>query len=303
MESKQAKVAIIVLNWNTYELTKKCLKSLSRVSYENFQIILVDNASRDESGSKLNREFKPKKYFSNSKNLGFTGGNNIALENLDKSFDYVLLLNSDTEVEANFLQPLVTRMASEPNTGAIQPVIFNYKNSKTIWNAGGSFNRFLGTSDTIGKGKQFDSLVKEKFTEWISGCCILIRREALEKVGLLDDRFFAYYEDVDWSLRMKESGFDLGVEYKSIIFHHQGGSTKENNTGNEGALPAFSHYLNIRNHLFILRKHPKAFNAIGSWGYQLIKLIGYSLYFILRGRFHKLRMVWKGFYDGLTRKI
>ena len=71
----------------------------------------------------------------------------------------------------------------------------------------------------------------------------------------------------------------------------------------EGALPAFSHYLNIRNHLFILRKHPKAFNAFGSWGYQFIKLIGYSLYFILRGRFHKLRMVWKGFYDGLTRKI
>ncbi len=303
MGSKQAKIAIIVLNWNTYKLTKKCLKSLSKISYKNFQILLVDNASKDGSGTKLNREFTPEIYFSNSTNLGFTGGNNIALENLDQSFDYVLLLNSDTEVDPSFLEPLVHRMNLEPNTGAIQPLIFNYENSKTIWNAGGSFNRFLGTSDTIGKGKTLDSLKREKFTEWISGCCILIRREAIEKVGLLDDRFFAYYEDVDWSLRMKESGFNLGVEYQSNIFHHQGGSTKENNTGKEGALPAFSHYLNIRNHLFILRKHPKAFNTVGSWGYQFIKLTGYSLYFIIRGRFHKLKMVWKGFYDGLTRKI
>jgi hypothetical protein len=303
MESKQAKIAIIVLNWNTYELTQKCLNSLSKISYANFQIILVDNGSQDGSGVKLNREFNPAKYFSNSKNLGFTGGNNIALQNLDKSFDYVLLLNSDTEVDTGFLEPLVRRMDSEPNIGAIQPVIFNYENPKIVWNAGGDFNRFIGTSDTVGKGKQFDSLNREKYTDWISGCCILIRKEAIEKVGLLDDRFFAYYEDVDWSLRMKESGYDLGVEYKSIIFHHQGGSTKENNTGNEGALPAYSHYLNIRNHLFILRKHPKAFNTIGSWGYQFIKLIGYSLYFTIRGRFHKLKMVWKGFYDGLTRKI
>jgi GT2 family glycosyltransferase len=139
------------------------------------------------------------------------------------------------------------------------------------------------------------------FTEWISGCCILVRVSVVKKVGLLDDRFFAYFEDVDWSIRMTNLGYKLGVVPESIIYHYSSGSSKKNNTSLEGNLSPYVHYLNIRNHIYLIRKHT-FFNSIGSWIFQIQKITSYSIYFILRGRFGKFKMVWRGILDGIKIK-
>ena len=301
---KVPRIAIIIINWNTYQLTFNCLKSLEACNYKNKTIFFVDNGSNDGSGDKIALEFPEINYIKNEKNEGFTGANNKALNIiLKQSFDYVLLLNNDTEVEPDFLSLLAASMESDKNLAATQPLILDFPNKNTIWNAGGSFNTFFGLSKTRYKGLIYKPKLKiETFTEWISGCCILVNIGVVKKVGLLDNRFFAYFEDVDWSIRMTNQGYKLGVVPKSIIYHHTSGSTKKNNTSNEGNLSPYAHYLNVRNHIYLIKKHTSFFNNIGSWIYQILKITSYSIYFILRGRFGKFKMVWRGVLDGIKIK-
>ena len=304
MNMKEPKIAIIIINWNTYQLTFNCLKSLKACTYKNKTIFLVDNGSKDGSGDKIALEFPDINFIKNEINEGFTGANNKALKViLKQNFDYVLLLNNDTEVKPNFLSLLEARMDSDQNLAATQPLILDFPNKNTIWNGGGSFNTFFGLSKTRYNGLIYKPQLKiETFTEWISGCCILVKIEVIKEVGLLDNRFFAYFEDVDWSIRMTKLGYKLGVVPKSIIYHQSSGSTKMNNTSNEGNLSPYAHYLNVRNHIYLIKKHTFFFNSFGSWIYQILKITSYSIYFILRGRFGKFKMVWRGVSDAIKIK-
>ncbi len=112
----------------------------------------------------------------------------------------------------------------------------------------------------------------DKFTDWISGCSILVKTDVIKEVGLLDVRFFAYFEDVDWSIRMKAKDYQLGLEPKSMIYHHESGSSKKNNRSKEGTLSPYAHYLNVRNHIYLIKKQAFFFNKIGPWIYQIIKI-------------------------------
>ena len=301
---KEPKIAIIIINWNTYQLTYNCLKSLELCTYKNKTIFFVDNGSNDGSGDKIALEFPEINCINNQKNEGFTGANNKALKViLKQNFDYVLLLNNDTEVKPDFLSLMQASMDSDNNLAATQPLILDFPNKNIIWNAGGSFNTFFGLSKTRYKGMIYKPNLKiETLTEWISGCCILVKIAVIKEVGLLDNRFFAYFEDVDWSIRMTNLGYKLGVVPKSIIYHHSSGSTKRNNTTNEGNLSPYAHYLNVRNHIYLIKKHNFLFNSVGSWIYQIIKITSYSTYFILRGRFSKFKIVWCGLFDGIKIK-
>ena len=300
---KEPKIAIIIINWNTYQLTFNCLKSLEACVYKNKTIFFVDNGSKDGSGDKIALEFPEINYIKNKKNEGFTGANNKALKIiLKQNFDYALLLNNDTQVNPNFLCHLEARMSSDKNLAATQPLILDLQNKNTIWNAGGSLNTFFCFFKTKYNRITYNPKLKiETSTQWISGCCVLVNIEVIKKVGLLDNRFFAYFEDADWSIRMTNLGYKLGVVPESIIYHLKSGSTKKNNTFNEGYLSPYAHYLNVRNHIYLIKKH-SFFNSIGSWTYQILKIISYSIYFVLRCRFEKLKMVWRGLLDGIKFK-
>ena len=301
---KEPKIAIIIINWNTFQLTFNCLKSLEACSYNNISFFLVDNGSIDGSGDKIALEFPEVNYIKNEKNEGFTGANNLALKAiLEQDFDYVLLLNNDTEVKPNFLSLLEAKMNSDDKLAATQPLILNFKNRDTIWNAGGSFNTFFGLTKTRLKGMIFNPQLNiETSTQWITGCCILVKTSVVKQVGLLDNRFFAYFEDVDWSIRMTNLGYKLAVVPESIIYHHTSGSTKKNNASNEGNLSPYAHFLNVRNHIYLIKKHT-FFNTLGSWIYQIVKIFAFSIYFILRVRFVKFKMVWRGLFEGIKIKI
>ena len=301
---KEPKIAIIIINWNTYQLTFNCLKSLKACTYNNKTIFLVDNGSKDGSGDKIALEFPDINFIKNEINEGFTGANNKALKViLKQNFDYVLLLNNDTEVKPNFLSLLEARMDSDQNLAATQPLILDFPNKNTIWNAGGSFNSFFCLFKTRCKGMIYNPKLKiDTYTQWISGCCILVKIAVIKKVGLLDNRFFIYFEDADWSIRMTNLGYKLGVVPESIIYHHSSGSNVKNNTSSEGNLSPYSHYLNVRNHIYLIKKHSFLFNNLGSWLYQIFKISSYSIYFILRGRLGKFKMVWRGVLDGVKIK-
>ena len=303
MKINKPSIAVILVNWKKYNLTSNCINSLNKSNYKNFKIILVDNEYSEKSIIELKNKYKELLVFKEKNNLGFAGGNNIGIRYaLENDYDYIMLLNNDTEVKENFILPLVERIEKDHSLGAVQPLILNFSNKSIIWNAGGKLNKFLGlTSTRLNNNKLNSSIVFDDYTDWISGCCILIKSEILTKVGLLDEKFFNYYEDVDWSLRMKNLGYDLGFVKESIIYHH-GSSSSKNKKTKEGVISSKIHYFNIRNHILLLKKHKNLFNFFGIVFFQIIKITSYIFYFLIRFRFNKLTMVLKGLKHGLNNK-
>ena len=290
------KIAIIIVNWKQYELTINCLLSLQKVEYKNLEVILVDNEYNFEKINKIKSDFNKVEVIESKENLGFAAANNIGIKYAIKNkFEYVMLLNNDTEVNKKFLTPLLNSFQNDNSLGAVQPLIMNYNNRAKVWNAGGYLNNFFGFPYTNNKLNN-----KKRQIDWITGCCILLKTKVIKKAGLMDEDFFAYYEDVDWSLRIKKLGYKLGIEGSSVIFHH--GTKSSNNSNFEGNLSPFVHYLNIRNHIYLVKKHSDKFNFIGVLFYQFLKILFYSIYFIIRLRFSKLKMVYRGLNDGINNK-
>ena len=285
-----------MVNWKQYELTKSCIISLLKSEFENFKIILIDNESNFKELKALKKQFKEIVTFSNQHNLGFCKANNQAIKYAIKNnFELVMLLNNDTEVDKNFIDPLINKIKKDNSVGAVQPLIMNYNKRDSVWSAGGYINKFFGYTSTIKNPNRNLGL------DWVTGCCILLKADIIKKVGLIDENFFAYYEDVDWSFRIKDLGYSLNLVNTSLVYHH--GSKSSENSSFEGNLSPKVHYLNFKNHIYLLRKHINKFNFLGLILYQSIKLFFYSVYFILRLRFNKLRIIYQGIIDGLKLEI
>ena len=297
-------VAIIVINWNGYELTKSCINSLQKITYANFSIVLVDNGSVDNSGERLKEEIPGLVYIQNEQNLGFTGGNNVGITYaLDQRFDYVLLLNNDTVVEPDFLNPMISFLEDNPYYGAAQPKILYEGKRDTLWNAGGGYFKWLEMTWSIGIGQKDEGQFnQEKNTPWITGCCLLAKTSCIKQIGLLDDDYFAYYEDVDWSFRMREGGFRLRYIPSSVIYHVAGASSISKQKTKEGIVNPVVHFYSIRNHLLLIRKHGNTLSFTLSLVYQSIKNLLFILFFIIRGRTEKAKAVCRGFKEGLFSK-
>lgn len=228
MVKKREKIALVILNFNGLPYVLECLQSLKQSTINNQQltIIIVDNASTDESVreiqnlkckmQKSNAKFKIV-LIQNKKNLGFAGGNNVGIRYaLKNQFDYIGLLNPDTIVEKKFLKPLLQLIKSDKKIGIVSPVLKGKKRNKTVYALGAEFNPILGRTKHIHLNKK---PIKKAEQEMVSGCCMLIKREVFEEIGLLDERFFLYFEDSDFCLRARKAGYRIYVEPKSVIFH------------------------------------------------------------------------------------
>ena len=299
------RVAIVIVNWNTYKLTRSCIVSLNKCVHKNFEIFLVDNNSSDDSVEKLKKEFKNLHFILNNENTGFCKANNQAIKKIisKNTFNFIMLLNSDTEVSPFFIKPLIDTFKSNEKIGAVQPLILNWSDKSTIWKYEGDINRTFGITSHINKNKIFLDEKMKSYTEWASGCCIFTTPSIFKEVGLFDEIFFAYYEDVDWSIRLKKQNYLIALSKLSEVYHHESGSSKSSKKQNEGYLSPKSHYYNFRNHIILLRKHKSDYNSLGIVIFQLLKITLYSLYFILRLRKKKFINLWKGVYDGLRVKI
>jgi GT2 family glycosyltransferase len=307
------KLAIILVNWNSYALTDDTLQSLYKTSYKEYDIICVDNASTDDSLKQLRTNHADIILLTCDQNTGFTGGNNKGMQYaLAHGYAYTLLLNNDVAVESDFLEPLVQALDANENLGAVQPLIYFHHDRTLIWNAGSRYNKWLGVTKTIGYNKkdaqhtyryqnQGDTKNNQPIQniDWITGCAFMVRTEVLKKVGLLYHPFFIYYEDVDLSFRIKNAGYDLGYASASVIYHIAGMSHKSSKKTAEGYVSPKVHYLNARNHIWLLKKYTNLLHAPTVILYQSIYYLSVTGYFIIRGRWQKIKALYKGIGEGL----
>jgi GT2 family glycosyltransferase len=193
---------------------------------------------------------------------------------------------------------MLLKLYRNPNLGVIQPLIVFLHDPKIIWSAGGKFVPLLGRAITLGDHEPLvDYRISKKELDWATGCCLLVSRDALLKSGLLNETYFTYFEDVEWSLRIKKAGFGIGLAEKALVYHEAGASSKKKH--NEGTLSPKVFYYHVRNQFFLLRQLLIPLGFL----YHFTRFLLWAGYFLSRGRFQKLKSVLNGIRNGLTQPI
>ncbi len=219
------KTYIVLLNWNGLDDTKECIRSLSAIKNQAFVIVVVDNNSSNNEAGQLISRFPEVRVIANQKNLGFCGGNNVGIKYClnQNDCEYIMILNNDTVVTSNFLNFLINQLQKD-NKYIVGPKILYYDKKDIVQTLGGRI--ILGGSIHIGKGQRSDSFKEPLRPDYLSGACFMAQKRTFIEVGLFDERFFAYAEDMDWCLRAKKLGYNFLTIPGSIIYHKHSQSTK-----------------------------------------------------------------------------
>lgn len=303
------KTYIIILNYNGWQDTIECLESVLKSDYKNYQIIVVDNDSPDNSMEHIikwaegkqeviydeNSEFeyltkpftpKPLEYVYYDKkealagdaitakeakldnplvfiqageNRGFSAGNNIGIKYAlaKNDFEYIWLLNPDTLILPDTLKKLINYTQNQPkDVGIVGTALLYHHDKKRLQALGGSFNSFFSTGKHILGYEEYNEETISKFNikdvDMIIGASMLIRREVLEKVGLLEEQYFIYFEEIDYALRAKKYGYKLGLEPRAIVYHKEGASI--NKESRKDSVSDFSDFYAMRNRILLTKK-------------------------------------------------
>lgn len=219
--STHTKVAVILVNWNGREVTLDCLRSLRAVRSHALHVLVVDNASTDGSVEAIQLNFPEAEILQQSSNLRFAGGNNAGIKRaLELNAEYILLLNNDTVVDPSVVQALVGRMDADQQCGMVAPKIYYYDRPEVLWFAGAKVSFWTGTMRHIGIREvdcgQHD---RARETDYATGCCTLIRSSVVRAAGVLDESYFMYGEDADWSMRVKRAGYTVWYEPEGKVWH------------------------------------------------------------------------------------
>jgi GT2 family glycosyltransferase len=331
-------VFIIILNWNGWSDTVECLESIYHINYPNYQIIVVDNNSSDDSIKKIidytlgklevksnffkydpndkpietaiySKEYSEIKKFSNPHeqlillkndlNYGFAEGNNIGIEFTLKNLnpDYILLLNNDTVVDKDFLGILVQEGEKDGKIGILGPKMYYYDDPNLIWCIGGKINWKLARGLHVGINEPDIGQYPEKMNfDYINGSALLIKRNVLDEIGLLDNKFFLYFEETDLALRASKKNYTRVYVPKSKIWH------KVSKSGG-GIKKEIGLYYITRNRWIFMRKWAKKSDFII---FVVIQILGVIMLPILLSIYYNNRKLfsayYSGFWHGLTEK-
>ncbi len=288
----QPAVSIIVLSYNGREDTLACLRSLEHLTYRNVSVIVVDNDSTDGASAAIRSAHPNMTLIETGANLGFTGGNNVGIRYaLENGADYVMLLNNDTIVAPDMLESLVATLEQNPTVGVAGPMIYYHDAPEVIWSAGGSIDWKHGTTTMIGVNEEDKSQfgTQPRPVDFVTGCALLARRSVWERVGLLDDKFFMYYEETEWCVRVTRAGYKIMHVPTSMLWHKI--STEER------VSPRTFYYL-TRNRLLFLHAAQAGY---GTWMNTLFEYIRTFVSWSLRPKWVDRRdmrgVMWRAFRD------
>jgi GT2 family glycosyltransferase len=244
-------VAIVVLNWNGKENTCECLESVEKLDYLNYQVIVADNGSEDDSVVAIEQKFPKTLIIKNGANLGYAEGNNRAITYaVERDFEYVLLLNNDAIVDPQLINSFISASNQNPGSGVFGAKIYYLSEPRKIWFAGGKILPELLTSHE-GFGEMDDGLAWEEVRsiDYACGCALLVKSEVIEKIGALESKFFLMWEETDFCYRARAAGFDCLFVPKALVWHKISASFKG---GDEGYL---QNYFMVRNRLLWIERN------------------------------------------------
>ncbi len=270
------------------------LSSISRDTYEQVEIIVVDNGSvKDETG-KLKEQFPEYSFIRSERNLGFAGGNNLGLT--QASGDYLFFVNNDTEFTTGLLQRLVDVLENNPQVGIVSPKILYFDHPGQIQYAGFSpMNYFTGRNRCIGQYEtdrgQYDGPAHP--TGYAHGAAMLVRRDAIEKAGPMPENFFLYYEEMDWCERIRDAGYRVWIEPNAKIFHKESLSTGRNSPLKE--------YFMTRNRILFIRRNAATWHLALFIIYFMLAVIPRNMaVYIVSGRMDLSRQFWRAISWNIT---
>ena len=285
-------VSIIILNWNGKKDTIECLDSLKQITYPNYVIILVDNGSTDGSVECFKKRYPEIEIIENKENLGFAEGNNIAIRAaITRNAKYIFMLNNDTVVEPNILNYLEKVLEMDPIIGIAGPTVYHYKEKSLIQSAGGTIIWSKGRAPSL-TYKQDVSRNKLKDVVYVAGCSLLAKAELFQKIGYLNNNYFAYWEETDWCVRAKKAGYRI-VHVPVAKIWHKGGSTTKKTSG-------FYEYHMTRNMFWFMKTHSSKTQYLSF----LIYFFGFRLWILTWNlAYYKnikvYRYLIKGIFDGV----
>ncbi len=291
-DATEKAVYIIVLNYKNLADTVACLASLRKITYNKYRIVVVDNDSRDGSYESLKEQETDCCILQSGENRGYAAGNNIGIRYaLEQGADYVCILNNDVEAEPDFLTKLVRYMESAPDVGMTGPVVYEFAERDRIQSAGFSICVGRGSTEPLLQGKTKTAINREKtaeFCDGLSGTCLLVKREVLEKAGLIPENYFLFFEEMEWCLHIRKNGYKLATVLTAAVYHKGSATLKKTGT--------LSRYYMARNQALFVRRNGTPLDV---FTFLLTDGLGYVFRCLFSSRRELRKMELAAFLEGM----
>lgn len=292
------KVSIITVNYNQDNMTEAVMDSiLKTVTYPSLEILVVDNGSKINPVPKWEIRYPTIKFYRTDKNIGFAGGNNIAVR--EATGDYLFLVNNDTDFTDGLIDKLAETLDTHPQVGIVCPKIRYFDQPELLQYVGFTkMNYFTARNSCIGhmevdKG-QYDHMSGE--TAFANGAAMMIRKEAMDKAGLMTEIFYIYYEELDWCEHFKRAGYSVWVNLQAVIYH------KESITiGKKSAIKEY--FMNRNRILYIRRNCPKPVQSV-FWLYFIFFVAPRNTVNYVKARqWHFIPILFRAIYWNMTNEV
>ncbi len=291
------KVSIITVNYNNSHVTDALLQSIFATNtYTNIEIIVVDNASKENPVPNWQRQYPNVQFIRSEVNLGFAGGNNVAIK--AATGYYFFLVNNDTEFTEGLVETLVNTMNQHPQIGIISPKIKYFDQPETLQYAGYTpMNYFTARNSCIGQFEidkgQYNHLTGK--TGYIHGAAMMVSKHAIDKAGLMAENFFLYYEEIDWCDRIQQQNLEAWVNMNALIFHKESISVGKNS--------ALKEYFMNRNRILFIRKNANFLQQIIFYAYFLLLVVPRNIFaYIKNGDVAFIKQLLKAIWWNCTNK-
>lgn len=280
-------LTVVTVNYNGTADTLELLDSLSKASYQALEVIVVDNASKEDPSERIRNAYPEVQVIRSDKNLGFAGGNNLGIKKARGA--YIMLLNNDTVVDPDFAEPVVRAFQEHPEVGIVGSKLQFLHSPGVLQYAGSTaMNPYTLTSFAIGWGKkdegQYDT---PGYTHLAHGAAMTVSRKSIEKAGLMEDSYFLYYEELDWCLQIQKAGYKIWFAPASLVHHKESMSV--------GKSSPLQEYYKTRNRIFLARRNFRGITLTLCLLYLL--LVANPVHFakkILKGQTQMARAQWRG---------
>ena len=305
---KYPRVSIVVLNWNAWSITERCLESIKTLNYPNYEVIIVDNGSTRSAPSHFREKYLTCELLETGENLGYTGGNNAGIRSaLDRHADYILILNNDAVIkDPDMLSKLITCFLANPTTAIAAPRLLEYRPNGVFIGSSYTICRSLRVLTSIVTSKPFVGLWKETKSSlatleamgcpseamsvfFVSGSVMLISRQVFERVGLLDEQLFMYDEETDFCLRVLEAGLEIQYVQNTAV-------ARETCTVED--MPAYRAYLQGRNRFLLALKRKTILQLTIFVLVHILSTVRVALILIRRKRWREVVSIVNGLRDG-----